>query len=45
MHGYDQTLKISKELSDCEIVDMKTNAQTHSEEMVIKLISFVRSFD
>ena len=45
MHGYNQPLKISKELSDCEIVDMKTNAQTHSEEMVFKLISFVRSFD
>ena len=49
MHGYDQTLKISQQLKNCEIIDMETNAQTHSEDMVNKLYYYLnrdlRKFD
>ena len=41
MHGYDQTLKISQQLKNCEIIDMETNAQTHSEDMVNKLYYYL----
>jgi len=41
MHGYDQTLKISQQLLNCEIIDMETNAQTHSEDMVNKLYYYL----
>ena len=41
MHDYDQTLKISQQLKNCEIIDMETNAQTHSEDMVNKLYYYL----
>ena len=41
MHTYNQTLKISQQLMNCEIIDMETNAQTHSEDMVNKLYYYL----
>ena len=41
MHDYDQTLKISQQLKNCKIIDMETNAQTHSEDMVNRLYYYL----
>ena len=43
MHDYNQTIQISKLIKNCDIIDMETNAQTHSEKMVIKLFSYINS--
>ena len=45
MHDYNQTIKISKLIKNCELIDMKTNAQTHSEKMVIKLFNYINESD
>ncbi len=34
MHGYENTVKIAEMLSNCNLIDLETNARTHSVEMV-----------
>ena len=41
MHKYDQTVKLSKLIQNCELIDMQTNNQTHSIEMVNKLTQYL----
>jgi hypothetical protein len=41
MHEYDQTVKLSKLIQNCELIDMQTNNQTHSIEMVNKLTQYL----
>ena len=42
LHGYENTVKIAELLPNCELVDLVTNARTHSVEMVNQLRSFLK---
>jgi alpha-beta hydrolase superfamily lysophospholipase len=42
MHGYEDTVKMTESLSICDLVDLETNARTHSIEMVNQLRSFLK---
>ena len=41
MHGFENTLKIAKSLSHCDLVDLETNAKTHSVVMVNQMRQFL----
>lgn len=43
MHDHAAVLKISEKLSDCTVIDLKTNKKTHSVEMVKKLTNYIKS--
>ena len=42
MHGYDNTVKMAELLPNCKLIDLVTNASTHSVEMVKQLRSLLR---
>jgi len=42
MHEYNSTLKMAESLSNCDLVDMETNARTHSVEMVNQMRSHLK---
>ncbi|MBC8346135.1 MAG: alpha/beta hydrolase [Candidatus Marinimicrobia bacterium] len=41
MHGYENTVKIANSLSQCELVDLETNARSHSVEMVNQMRQYL----
>ena len=42
MHGYDNTVKMAELLPNCKLIDLVTNASTHSVEMVKQLRSLLK---
>ncbi len=42
LHGYENTVKIAELLSNCDLVDLETNAWTHSVEMVNHMRSYLK---
>ena len=42
MHGYEDTLNMAESLSICDLVDLETNARTHSVEMVNQMRSYLK---
>ena len=44
MHGYENTLKMVELLPNCKLVDLKTNARTHSIEMVGKMRVLLKEY-
>jgi len=43
MHDYDNTLQMAYKLSNCKLIDMKTNQKTHSIDMVMKMREFLNN--
>jgi len=41
MHGFENTVKIAKSLSQCDLVDLETNAKTHSVDMVDQMRQYL----
>jgi len=41
MHGFEDTVKIAKSLSHCDLVDLETNAKTHSVGMVNQMRQYL----
>ena len=42
MHGHENAVKISDSLSNCELVNLETNARTHSVEMINQIRSYLK---
>ncbi len=42
LHGYEDTVRINEGLQNCQLIDLETNAKTHSIKMVNQLKHVLR---